>query len=126
MHGPKLTVFAFPHLLCELDEQPGESHRVLAEVLRNAAGPGRWLAAINLARWGEYVPEVVPVLAEAIRDDLPDGRALLRAQAARTLGELGQAALPVLPELQAALPGLRSWVLRGEVHRAIARLRLLA
>ncbi len=126
LHGEDRTALAFPHLLCELDEQPGESRRVLADALRNAAGPVRWLAAINLARWGECVPETVPVLAEAIRDDPPDGQALLRAQAARMLGELGPAALPALPALQAALPALRSWVLRGEVHRAIARLRLLS
>jgi len=125
MSGPAFTPYAFPHLLFELDEQPGEAHRVLADALRNATGPARCLAAINLARWGKCVPEAVSPLTEAIQEDPPDGCMLLRAQAARTLGEMGQAALPILPALEAALPALRSWTLRGEVCRAIARLRLL-
>jgi HEAT repeat protein len=123
---PLPTPLAFPHLLVELDERPGEAHRVLLEALRQGDGPARCLAAINLVRWGQPVPETIPALVEAVCADPPDGRALLRAQAARTLGEMGQAAVSVRPALEAALPALRSWVQRSEVHRAIARLRLLA
>src|SRR5262249_16005056 len=114
------------YLLVEFDDDPSVVLPILADALKDSEEPVRLLEAINLPRWGERMPEAVRVMAEALRHDPVDGRTYLRMQAARSLGELGGAAVGAVAVLEAALSGLRSWELRAEVIRTIARLRIEA
>jgi HEAT repeat protein len=94
----------------------------LAAGLGDADEEIRSLAAVFLAHRPEFTGRAVEVLAAGLQSEPADETLPLRCAAARTLGELGPAAASALPALRAGLEVVRSWKLRGELWRSLARI----
>jgi HEAT repeat protein/lysophospholipase L1-like esterase len=91
----------------------------LAKLVRDAAGPGRGLAAEALGRVGFEAPVAVPELIAAVSDPRPD----VRWRAVWALGRIGPGAAPAVPVLRAALADAD---LRGRAAEALGGIGLPA
>ncbi|HEX9372121.1 MAG TPA: hypothetical protein VF897_13990 [Roseiflexaceae bacterium] len=98
----------------------------LATALADSDEEVRCLAAVFLARRPEFTARAVEMLAAGLQPESSDEMIALRCAAARTLGELGAAAASAMPALRSALEVARSWKLRGELWRSLARIEGLA
>jgi HEAT repeat protein/lysophospholipase L1-like esterase len=91
----------------------------LAKLVRDAAGPGRGLAAEALGRVGPEARSAVPDLIAATSDPRPD----VRWRAIWALGRIGPAAAQAVPALRAALADAD---LRWRAAEALGRIGLPA